>query len=136
MIADFPIPRCMRLVPATGAVVLLHLPELPAAWRDLPAPSGRTQGEAVDEARHAMWRLSSTWLPGAAELASAPVLELQAIVPDGPFVSFYGRVFGHPEIPCGRLGLTSVVVGYDGRHRRWARTIGGWYRFRSAAREH
>lgn len=136
MIADFPIPCGMRVVPATGAVVLVDLPELPAAWHDLPTPDGRTHGEAVEEARCALRLLSSAWLPGAAELAAAPVLELQAIVPDGPFVSFYGRVFGHPDIPYGHLGLTAVIVGYDGSHLRWARTIGGWYRLDFGAREH
>lgn len=136
MITSLPIPYCMRFVPTTGAVVLLDLPELPPEWRDRLGPDGRTQGERIEEARRTLRRLSSAWLPGAPELAEAPILEFVEAVPDGPFVSFRGRVFGHPKIPNGRRALTSVVVGYDGRRGRWARTISRWYRLGPAPQEH
>ncbi len=48
MITDLPIPICMRLVPTTGAVVLLDLPELPLEWRGQLGPDGRTQGERIE----------------------------------------------------------------------------------------
>lgn len=136
MITNIPIPTCMRLVPTTGAVVLLDLPELPPEWRGHIRSDGRAQGERIEEARQALRRLSSAWVPGAVELSNAPTLEFEEVVPNKPFVCFRGRVFGHPKIPNGHRAWTSVVVGYDGRRGRWARTISRWYRLGPAPQEH
>ena len=135
MLATFVIPHGMRLVPNTGAVVLVDLPDLPAGWREQPRPDGSTQGERIDAARRALERLAGCWLPGAAELANAPILDFEGLVDDGPFVSFRGRVYGHPIILQGHRCVTSVVVAYDGRRGLWARTISRWYRVGRAPAE-
>ena len=127
MLTSFVIPRGMRLVPNTGAVVLVDLPELPAHWRKQTAPDGMIRANA--STRHAgPWSVSTNcWLPGTAELADAPILDFEELVDDGPFVSLRGRVYGHPIIPQGHRCVTSVVVAYDGRRGLWARTISRWY---------
>lgn len=135
MPTSFVVPRGMRLVPNTGAVVLVDLPELPVDWRKRPGPDGMTQGERIDAARRALERLSGCWMPGVAELSEAPILDFEGLVEDGPFVSFHGRVFGHPRIPRGHRCVTSVVVAYDGRRGLWARTISRWYRLGPAPTE-
>jgi hypothetical protein len=135
MLNSFVIPRGMRLVPNTSAVVLVDLPELPADWRRQSAPDGLTHGERVDAARRALERLSGCWLPGGAELSEAPILDFEGLVEDGPFVSFHGRVFGHPRIPRGHRCVTSVVVAYDGCRGLWARSISRWYRVGPAPAE-
>ena len=130
------IPAGMRLVPNTGAVVLVDLPELPADLREQPAPDGGTQGQRIDAARRILERLSNSWLPAATDLADAPILDFEALVADGPFVAFRGKVFGHPSIPRGHRCDTSVVVAYDGRRGLWGRTISRWYCLGPAPAEH
>jgi hypothetical protein len=127
MLTTLVIPRGMRLVPNTGAVVLVDLPDLPAGWRKQRTPDGSTHGERIDAARRALDRLTGCWLPGPAELVDAPILDFEGFVDDGPFVALHGRVYAHPIILRGHRCVTSVLVAYDGRRGLWARTISRWY---------
>jgi len=122
----------MRLVPSTGAVVLVDLPEVPEEHSAAPTPDGRTQGRRMEDARHCLTRLSSCWLPGARELSHAPLLRVEGTFVEESYFSFSGRVSEHPEIPDGHLCLTSVVIAYDGRRGSWARTVSRWYRLCAA----
>jgi hypothetical protein len=126
---SMPIPQNMRLVPATGAVILLYLPGIPEGLRNLQTPEGGTQGGRIDDANSCLRRLSSCWSPGQLELADAPVLQADFVVPEDEHFSLRGRIIrGHPYIGDGRPCVTSIVIAYDGRRGRWVRTVSRWYR--------
>lgn len=122
------IPSMMRLVPTTGAVILVSFAEIPKYWTE-PTESNEQQTWArIAEAQKTLDRLSSCWLPGREELGDAPLINVEHVVHEGDLVSFAGRAYGHPEIPDGHLCITSVLIAYDGRHYQWARTVSRWYR--------
>lgn len=135
MTSEIKMPRNMRIVPTTGAVILAKLPDVPDEWMDGPDANGQSQRSRLAEARQALDRLSSCWMPGLAELACAPILDFQDLVYEDGLVSLCGRVFGHPEIPNGHLCVTSVLLAYDGRRQSWARTVSRWYRLGPAPTE-
>jgi hypothetical protein len=126
------IPSMMRLVPTTGAVILVTFPEIPKYWTDPTEPNGQQTSARIAEAQKTLDRLSSYWLPAWEELGDAPLIIVEHVVHEGDLVSLAGRVYGHAEIPDGHLCITSVLIAYDGRNYRWARTVSRWYRIRPA----
>lgn len=133
MTSPLKFPPGMRRIAKTGAIVLdrpITWPLAPADPRfDAQLPEGGIQRERFRAAQQALDRLASGWLPGDAELTSAPLLDHWAFFVNytGDLL-FTGTVTGHPRIADGRICVTSPVIAYDGLLALWIRTISRWYR--------
>lgn len=72
-------------------------------------------------------RIAAGFVPGEAELASAPLLSNWAVEAQfGGTLRLVGVVSGHPSIPDGWC-TTSVVLAAD-TDAGWARTVSRYYR--------
>jgi hypothetical protein len=132
MTAILTAPRGMHVIAENGAIVIdepvFRPGECDQPWFDFEVPGGGTQRDRFRGAQDAINRLATGWTPGKDELRGAPTLtNWKPLVFSVGAFALRGIVHGHPILPDGRLVVTSLVIGYDGRLARWARTVSRWY---------